>query len=136
VDALGPLLLLGFVLFAATALLALRRRALRRPLTISADAEAPLAPGELTRLRRWHRRVRRALGLVAVAYIGLVAATLVDGEPPAWRAATALALLGAACLLATAIQFSERCPRCGYNLGFQSRLALPAACERCGGALS
>ncbi len=45
----------------------------------------------------------------------------------------ALALLGAACLLGALIQFSERCPRCGYNLGFQARLLLPGACERCGG---
>jgi len=133
---LAPLVLIALVVVAATALVALRRRALRRPLAEPASADAPLAPGEILRLRRWHRRVRRALGLVALAYLGLVAATLVDGEPPAWQAGVALALLGAACLLATAIQFSERCPRCGYNLGFQSRLALPAACERCEGALS
>ncbi|MCM2269016.1 MAG: hypothetical protein NDJ75_02830 [Thermoanaerobaculia bacterium] len=133
---MGPLVLLAIVPLAAATMIALRWRALRRPLDGAAAVDAPLAPGELQRLRRWHRRVQRALLLVAVAYLGLVAASLVDGEPPAWRAGLALGLLGAACLLATAIQFSERCPRCGYNLGFQSRLALPASCERCRGALS
>lgn len=133
---MGPLAVLAIVPLAAATMIALRWRALRRPLDGAAAVDAPLAPGELQRLRRWHRRVQRALLLVAVAYLGLVAASLVDGEPPAWRAGLALGLLGAACLLATAIQFSERCPRCGYNLGFQSRLALPASCERCRGVLS
>jgi hypothetical protein len=134
---MGPLVLLAALPLAAAVLAVLRWRALRRPLAADRPArEAPLAPGELVRLRRWARRVRRALGLVGLAYLGLVAASLVGDEPPAGRAAAALALLGAACLLAAAIQFSERCPRCGYNLGFQSRLALPSACERCGGTLA
>jgi hypothetical protein len=29
------------------------------------------------------------------------------------------------------VQFSARCPRCGYNIGLQSRLLLPSGCERC-----
>ena len=89
----------------------------------------------MLRLRRWQRRVRRAFGLVALAYLLLVATSLAGGEPPPGRAALALGLLGATCLLGAAIQFSERCPRCGYNLGFQTRLLLPEACERCGGRL-
>jgi hypothetical protein len=137
VDVVSPLAVLVLVPLAAVLLVALRRRALRRSFDAAGGRpDAPLAPGELRRLRRWHHRVRRALGLVAFAYLGLVATSLVGGEPSARRAGLALGLLGAVCLLATAIQFSESCPRCGYNLGFQSRLALPAACERCGGALS
>jgi hypothetical protein len=112
-----------------------RARALRRPLPARLDPSAPLAPGDLLRLRRWERRLRRALGLAALAYLMLVATSLAGGEPPAGRAALALGLLGSICLLGAAIQFSERCPRCGYNLGYQTRLVLPEACERCGGAL-
>lgn len=33
------------------------------------------------------------------------------------------------------IQFSARCPRCGAQLGLQTRLLLPPACRRCGVAL-
>jgi len=137
---MGPpaaLAVLAALSLAAAALVALRWRALRRPLEIDPQSrQAPLAPGELLRLRTWAHRLRRALVLVGIAYLGLVAASLVGDEPPAGRAAAALALLGATCLLAAAIQFSESCPRCGYNLGFQRRLALPTACERCGGALA
>lgn len=129
-------LVLGFVSATAVLLLTLRRRALRRPLGRPIDLAAPLSPGEMQRLRRWERRLRRAFLLVSLAYLGLVGAALVDGDAPMARGALALALLAAACLGAVAIQFSERCPRCGYNLGFQSRLDLPAACERCGGSLS
>jgi len=129
-------LVLAFVGAAALLLLALRRRALRRPLGRTIDLTAPLAPGEMQRLRRWERRLRRAFLLVSLAYLGLVASALVDGDGPMVRGGLALALLAAACLGAAAIQFSERCPRCGYNLGFQSRLDLPVACERCGGSLS
>jgi hypothetical protein len=129
----GLLVVVGLLAAGALALLGARLRALRRPLPAGLDAAAPLAPGELLRLRRWERRLRRVLGLVALAYLLLVATSLVGGEPPPGRAALALALLGAACLLGALVQFSERCPRCGYNLGFQTRLLLPGACERCGG---
>lgn len=134
---MGLLAALVALPLAAAALIGLRWRALRSPLPDDPQAfDAPLSPREILRLRTWGHRVRRAFVLVGVAYLGLVATSLVGGEPPAARAATALGLLGAACLLAAAIQFSERCPRCGYNLGFQTRLALPTACERCGRPLS
>jgi len=72
--------------------------------------------------------------LCAFAYLALLVGWLArDRQPltdPRW-ALGLLALVGAA---AAAAQFSERCPRCGYNLGFQTRLTLPASCERCGGA--
>jgi hypothetical protein len=99
------------------------------------DPESPLAPGERLRLRRWERRLRRTFALVGLAYLLLVATTLADTDPPVARAALGLALLGVATLLGAAVQFSERCPRCGYNLGFQSRLLVPDVCERCRGRL-
>jgi len=117
----------------ALALVGARRRAVRRPLAGAVDPDAPLAPGELRRLTRWRARLRRVLFALGFAYLFLVGTALLGLEPPPGRAATALGLLGAACLLAVAVQFSERCPRCGFNLGFQPTLVLPEACSRCGG---
>jgi hypothetical protein len=126
--------LLATLVAGALLLWGLRARQLRRPLSAAIDPEAPLAPGDLLRLRRWERRLRRVFLLVGTAYLLLVLTSLVGGEPSTARAALALGLLGASCLLGAAIQFSERCPRCGYNLGYQSRLLLPTRCERCGGS--
>jgi hypothetical protein len=33
------------------------------------------------------------------------------------------------------VQFSVRCPACGYRLGRQSRLTLPESCGSCGTSL-
>jgi len=130
------LVVLGIVGAATALLLSLRRRELGQAVDPTIDRSAPLSPREVGRLRRWERRLRRAFLLVAVAYLGLVAASLVGEELSLARSALALALLALACSAAVTIQFSERCPRCRYNLGFQSRLDLPASCERCGGRLS
>ena len=54
-----------------------------------------------------------------------------DG-PLAWG----IYALGVALIaLATAFQFTGRCPHCGARLGLQTRLYLPRACKRCGGPL-
>jgi len=129
----GFVTIVGILVAGAVLLLVARLRALRRPLPEGLDPRAPLAPGDLLRLRRWERRLRRAFALVGLAYLLLVGTSVAGGEPPPERAALALGLLGISCLLGALIQFSERCPRCGYNLGFQSRLLLPESCERCGG---
>lgn len=111
-------------------------RALRGPLPPGVDPERPLAPGDLVRLRRWERRLRGAVAVVGVTYLATAALALAapEGTPEEARTSLlALAALGLACAAGAGIQFSERCPRCGYNLGFQSRLLLADACERCGG---
>ncbi|NIN36565.1 MAG: hypothetical protein GWO08_05200 [Gammaproteobacteria bacterium] len=38
-------------------------------------------------------------------------------------------------VLAGFVQFSQKCPACGYRLGLQSRLLLPDHCKRYGVAL-
>ncbi len=129
---MAALLVLPFALALGTVALVLARaRALARPLAAGLDAEAPLSEAELLRLRRWERRLRRAVLLVALAYLAVLAAWLAGADAGPAQPAGALFLLGIACLLGAAIQFSERCPRCGYNLGFQARLLLPERCERC-----
>ena len=127
------LIVLAAVIVAAAILLALRARRLAQPLPADVDPAAPLAPGDLLRLRRWERRLRRVFWIIGSVYLALVGASLGGLEAPPDRLALVLTLFGATCLLGAMIQFSERCPRCGYNLGFQSRLLLPESCERCGG---
>ncbi len=114
-------------------LVVLRSRALTRALPPGIDADLPLAPGEILRLRRWERRVRWVLLAVVSLWFVLAGTWAVNGTLPLGEPRSALALLGTLCFVGAAIQFSQRCPRCGYNLGFQSRLLLPDSCERCGG---
>jgi hypothetical protein len=131
------LLLLPLALAAGTIVLVLARaRALAGPVPAGIDAGAPLAEPELLRLRRWERRLRRAVLLVGVAYLAVLASWWAGADDGSGEPTAALLLLGITCVLGAAIQFSERCPRCGYNLGFQARLLLPDRCERCGGPYS
>lgn len=48
-----------------------------------------------------------------------------------------LALLPAAGMVVAGVwlQFSARCPSCGYRLGRQSRLVVPERCRSCGASL-
>lgn len=137
-SSLAALLLLPLALVAGTVtLVGLRLRALRRPLPLALDPQAPLAPGALLRIRRWESRLRVTVALVVLTYLLAVALALTSdpntGAEGAAGPTVALLLLGLLCVLGVWIQFSERCPRCGYNLGFQSRLLHLEACERCGG---
>jgi len=112
-----------------------RTLALARPGRPSLDAAAPLAPRELVRLHSWERRLRRVLVLAAIGYLAVVVSWWVGGGDAVGDPRLALALLAAIFAAGAAAQFSARCPRCGYNLGFQARLRLPEGCERCGGEL-
>jgi len=119
---------------AATTLLWLRLRRLARPLPRAVDAESPLAPSELLRLDRWRRRLRGAAVAVVAAYVALAGLAFIGADAAPGRSVVGLWLLGLLCLLGAAVQFSERCPRCGFNLGCQSGWTLPDTCDRCGGA--
>ena len=89
--------------------------------------------------RSWARKLEilaegsRAVGVlltVAVLLVAVVALDLVFGlTRPA--AVGAFLLLLALAATAIAIQFSQKCPRCGYRLGFQTRLLLPERCGKC-----
>ena len=113
------------------ALLLARGRALRRPAEPSGSRE-PLAAEELAQLERWELRLRVAIALVITTYLVALVVALSDGLRSAIGPRTALFTLGLACIVGAAVQFSTRCPRCGFNLGFQSRLVVPECCERCG----
>lgn len=64
--------------------------------------------------------------LAAVTALGLL---LRPSGEIAWLL---VALLFGSAAVGGAVQFSERCPRCGVRIGWQTRLLLPARCARCG----
>jgi len=92
--------------------------------------QPPLTPAEYARLRRWQRWM---IASFVVAMSGLALVALLHLSEPfrfwLWLAVIVLALVSAG------LQFACRCPRCGANIGTQSRLVLPPACRRCGVAL-
>jgi ribosomal protein S27AE len=92
---------------------------------------APLTAAECNRLWRWQRRMLLFYG-VAIALLALAAALMLLFGELAWVRRAAMALLLALIGAATFVQFRERCPRCGWRLGSQGRLFLPAECPGCG----
>lgn len=124
-------LALGTVAFAAA-----RMRALGAARRAAIEAHHPLSPSERLRVARWRRRVGAAVVATCAAYAAAVGWALVAPRTAArgpLGPAEALAVLGAVSALAALVQFSERCPRCGFNLGFQARLTLDSRCSRCTG---
>ncbi len=89
-----------------------------------------LTQEEHRRLVRWQRRM---VGLfVGIwAYLLLVISAQIFLEPP--PKFIQLALVPALGLVVAAgfVQFSARCPSCGYRLGRQSRLLVPVRCRSC-----
>ncbi len=127
-----PLVLPLALVVGTLILVVLRLRSLRHVAAAPIAPDAPLTPSEILRLRRWRRRFRRTLWLVSIGYLTILLAWAVLPHDQA-RPRLALALLAVILAFGTAVQFSVRCPRCGFNLGFQLHLPLSADCERCGG---
>ncbi len=91
------------------------------------DAREPLNPQEDARLRRWQRWMIRSFVVSMILFIIVMISPM--GETVRfilWICAVTLVVVSAG------LQFSRRCPRCGANIGTQTRLTLPAACKRCG----
>ncbi len=90
-----------------------------------------LEAGELEELQLWQKRVITIFLVTSVGLLVVVGADLIIGlsRTVAWLAF--LALLGLVGIRSF-IQFHQRCPRCGYRLGFQSRLLVPENCKQCG----
>ena len=111
-----------------------RQRALHeRP--VVADA-APLSDAELAQLQAWKRRMLLSFAagmvLTTLLTIGIVAAGFVVSSPsPQWIYWSGLVAAVVIVASGIGVQFSARCPRCGFNIGLQSRLLVPPACERC-----
>jgi hypothetical protein len=93
----------------------------------------PLDPGELQRLARWQIRM---LVLYVTSIIYLLFLLILSSSPnlPGDQPVADLAYVLILPLVGIALyhQFSARCPRCGFALGLQTRLLVPAHCARCG----
>jgi hypothetical protein len=69
---------------------------------------------------------------IALACVGLIVMALGAAKTaPVWVYWAGLLLATVIVVVGVGVQFSARCPRCGYNIGLQSRLLLPSGCERC-----
>jgi hypothetical protein len=89
---------------------------------------------ELAELQHWQRRM---VSLFVITMSGLLLTVILDlliGLSQATATIIFLVLV-ALVVLAGFVQFSQKCPACGYRLGFQSRLLVPDHCKCCGIAL-
>lgn len=82
-------------------------------------------------LFRWQRRMRKAFVALWV-YLLLVIAVHLLVRPASWVIQVALLPVLGGVVAGGVLQFSVRCPKCGYRLGFQSSLVIPDDCRRCG----
>ena len=90
-----------------------------------------LSTSELEQLQSWQRRLVTAFIVTIAGLLVVVAADIIFGFSPRGALLAFSALLALA-LTAIVIQFSQKCPRCGYRLGRQTRLLLPDQCKKCG----
>jgi hypothetical protein len=90
-----------------------------------------LNANELKELQLWQKRMITVSSTTMAALIFAAGADLIIGISrmvASFAFLVFIALVG----LGIFIQFSQKCPRCGYRLGFQSRLLLPRNCKKCG----
>jgi hypothetical protein len=90
-----------------------------------------LTKGDFRRLLQWQRRMV-TLFVYTWIYILLVVAVHIFFRPKPEIVQLALVPVLGLVLAGAYIQFSVRCPSCGYRLGRQSRLSLRDCCGRCG----
>jgi len=90
-----------------------------------------LSPEDFAALRRWQRRMIVSLVSVMALLLGAVAFDLLVGLSERAALLLFLAML-AGVIIGGWVQFSQKCPACGYRIGFQSRLTVPETCRRCG----
>ena len=86
---------------------------------------------EFKKLKTWQTRMILFLVVTMISLVVVVGVDLLIGFTPqaAWCVFIVLIALA---LMGGFLQFRQRCPRCGYRLGFQSRLLVPDNCKKCG----
>lgn len=90
-----------------------------------------LNANELEELQLWQKRMITVLVTTMVALIFVVGVDLIIGMSR-MVASFAFLVLVALAGVGIFIQLSQKCPRCGYRLGFQTRLMVPDNCKKCG----
>ena len=89
---------------------------------------------DLERLRRHHYTTIGlfiAFWVFVVVSIGMIEFTDISDRTRDNLIGT---MFGAAIVLSL-LQFKQRCPTCGANLGWQLRLGIPRSCHKCGAKL-
>ena len=130
---IGTLLLIAIAGFPV--ILVWRKRAMDPALlaTWRDRSVRPLDPGELQRLARWQLRML-VLYVASIIYLLFLLILSSSSNLPGDQPGADLAYVLILPLVGIALyhQFSARCPRCGFALGLQTRLLVPAHCVRCG----
>ena len=90
-----------------------------------------LNPEQYRRIKRWEKMmiIFFSVAMVLIAITFFSSALLRFSEKTNNLIFAALILFVA--FPAAVLQFSEKCPSCGYRLGFQTRLVLPKECKKC-----
>lgn len=89
-----------------------------------------LEEGEFQALLRWQHWMV-GLFVATLGYVLLVVAVDLVLSPPRQILRLAIVPALALAVAGVVVQFSARCPACGYRLGRQSRLVVPEHCRRC-----
>lgn len=90
----------------------------------------PLNSAERRRLKRWEAWMTAAFS-TTMACLALLVFGFQAGWLSSWAKTVPWTLLAVAALPVILLQFSVRCPRCGYRIGRRSVLLLPSRCPRC-----
>ena len=85
-------------------------------------------------LQRLARHARRTWVYFIAFWVAAVSAVLAIEflDLSGGSVASIMAILAGGVVVAVYLQFSERCPSCQANLGWQVRLGIPDKCRRCG----
>ncbi len=111
----------------------MRRRLSTKPLEAAASTnmEEKLTEKQFASLKQWQARMVSLFAAFWIYFLGVIVLSLRVDLLPIIKSMLYLLLLGLVGLGA-AVQFSQKCPACGYRLGRQTRLLLPQACVKCG----
>ena len=93
-----------------------------------------LSPEALQKLRRHHNTTIGLFVAFWICVVGMILAIEFLDLSKSTETNLMGAIFGAAIVLGL-LQFSQRCPECGANLGWQVRLGIPDRCRKCGVAL-
>jgi hypothetical protein len=90
-----------------------------------------LSQAERKELFRWQRRMVTVFVATMACLFLLVGVDLLVGLTSRQAGFAMVSLVGLAAL-GVYLQLSQRCPRCRYRIGYQSRLLVPERCKCCG----
>lgn len=91
----------------------------------------PLNESELKELRVWQNRMVYMFVFTTLFFISAIVYDLFIGLSGRSGIFIFILMLVTVCIDGI-IQFTQKCPRCGYRIGLQSRLTLPEKCKNCG----